>query len=72
MSKASTTDDRQTDGDVFDEILEHEETAEKIAERDDRLGAIARYMLALAREEPPDDRDAEIAGLPKVEGGDGQ
>jgi len=71
MSVANTPDEQDTD-DPFERLLEHEETVEQLGERDDRAGAIARYMLALAREEPPDDRDAELAGLPKISGGDPQ
>jgi len=44
----------------------HEEKATDYAERDDRFGAMARYFLAVARGEQPDDYDAELAGLPKI------
>ena len=64
-----TPPNEPTDQDPFEAILEHEESVEDLAERDDRAGALARYMLALARDRTPDDRDAELAGLPTI-GGD--
>ena len=70
MSKPETPIQEDSD-DPFETILEHEEEFEQAAEREDRFGAIARYYLAVARGEQPDDYDAELAGLPKV-GGEGE
>jgi hypothetical protein len=54
------------------EIREHEEEVRKLGKRNDRAGAMARYLLDLAHGEVPDDRDAATARLPQVDGeGDG-
>lgn len=58
--------------DTFRSIHEHEEQIEQLADREDRIGAIARYFLAAANGEHPTDYDAELAGLPKLGGGDKQ
>lgn len=69
MSKAATSPSDR-DEDPLESVRENEEAFEHVAEREDRHGAIARYFLALARGEEPDDRDAEIAGMPNLGGGD--
>ena len=64
--------DHTTDEDPLESIREHESEVEKLAERNDRIGAGARYLLAIARGEVPDRRDADMAGLPRLQGGGGQ
>ena len=66
MSKATTTP--ADDDDALDGIRQEREGVEQIAEREDRMGAIARYLLAVADGEQPDDYDANLAGLPELGG----
>lgn len=60
------------DSDVLAPIREHEDEIEDLGEREDRIGAIARYFLALKNGEQPTDYDADLAGLPRIddEGGE--
>jgi|GEM_PF-2722497 len=72
MSSKSETPTETPDvsnDDPLEAVRENEDAFEKEAERDDRFGAMARYFLAVAKGEQPDDYDAELAGLPKI-GGD--
>lgn len=69
MSRAQTYDEPD---DPFERVRRHEDKIEVLCERDDRLGAIARYVLAVSKEEKPDPYDARLAGLPEVGGGDEQ
>lgn len=50
--------------DPFQPIREHEKSIEALGEREDQMGAIARYMLALARDEKPSPYDCRLSGLP--------
>ncbi|WP_435552721.1 hypothetical protein [Natrinema sp. CGMCC1.2065] len=50
----------------FDSIRDDNEIregTEELAERDDRIGALARISLAIADGEEPDPKDCEEAGL---------
>lgn len=55
---------QEADDDPLASIREHEDAVEYLAQQDDRLGAIARYFLALARGELPDPQDCRMADLP--------
>ena len=67
MSQAGRPPSTESD-DPLDAIREHEQAVEQLAEREDRLGAVARYLLDVANGDQPDDYDAELAGLPKLGG----
>ena len=66
---AATEQSPEEEPDPFEVIRQEADAFEEVGEREDRIGAIARYFLAVARGEVPEDRDAELAGLPKL-GGD--
>lgn len=69
MSKARVPIEFESEyDDPLDQIRENEEEVGRVAERDDEVGAYARYLLALAREEPVDDEDADMIGLPRLGG----
>ena len=55
--------------DALENIHEHETAVEKVAERGDRLGAEARVLLALARDEQPDATDLAATDLGDGDGG---
>lgn len=50
--------------DPLEAIREAEESVEEVAEREDRLGADARVLLALSRDEYPDTEDLERSHFP--------
>jgi hypothetical protein len=68
MSQATTPQDG--DEDPLDRVRENRESFEEVGEGEDRTAAIARYFLALADGETPDDYDARLAGLPELGGDD--
>lgn len=72
MSQSEDTIPSTKERDILAPIREHRGAIEELAEQEDRIGAIARYCLALERGEPPSDYDADLAGLPRIEGGDQQ
>ena len=71
MSKTAANQPSNPPADPLEHIREHEDEIEQLADREDRIGAIARYFLAVANGELPEKYDAELAGLPKL-GGDEQ
>lgn len=72
MSKTAVNSPSSSGDDPLESIREHEEQIEQLADREDRIGAIARYFLAVADGKTPDSYDAELAGLPKLNGGNGE
>lgn len=65
---ADDTADAPDDRDPLDNIREDEAAVEQIAERTDRLGAEARVLLALARDEQPDPTDLAATDLGDSDG----
>jgi hypothetical protein len=53
-----------TDTDPFTTVRENEAAVEALTDWDGQIGAAARVILALAREDPPDPKDLEIVGIP--------
>ena len=56
------TDDQPED--IWQRIRDNDEKMERLGERDDEMGAVARYMLSVARGEMPDPYDCRLSGLP--------
>lgn len=56
----------KSEEDPLESIREHEEVVKQLAERENRIGAIARYMLAVSQGEIPAPKDCEVANLPKL------
>jgi hypothetical protein len=65
-----TTSPSDDDDDPLAKLREHEDAVEEIAERDDRMGALARYLLAVADGRRPASEDARLARLPDLREGD--
>lgn len=53
----------ETDRDTWERIRDNHNELEQVAERDDRLGALARITLDLANDERPTDDDLERLGV---------
>jgi hypothetical protein len=53
-----------TDADPFTAVRENEAAVETLTDWDGQIGAAARVILALAREERPDPGDLEAVGIP--------
>lgn len=53
-----------TDTDPFTAVRENEAAVEALTDWDGQIGAAARVILALAREDRPDPKDLEMVGIP--------
>lgn len=62
----STSDDSSSaaDTDPFTTVRQNEAAVETLTEWDGQIGAAARVILALAREDRPDPKDLEAVGIP--------
>lgn len=56
--------DTPSDSTPFDTVRENDSAVETLTDRDDRIGAAARIILALSYDEQPATTDLEAVGIP--------
>lgn len=66
----TTSGDDQTPTDPIELVRENETAVESLTDRDDRIGAMARILLALANDDDPSFEDLDAVGIPLGLGGD--
>lgn len=57
-------EDRPEGEDPFEALAKKEEAIKKVAQRSDRIGALARILLTLSRDDRPNVEDLQTVGIP--------